>query len=108
MIAPADPFREWDVAYVLGSLSPADRLAYERHLVRCPSCEAEVCRAAGTAGLLARLPAAWAVSPSMQGAVNPVVEPPARARAARRRLVVVTAVLVAAVTGAALSAVFCG
>ncbi len=106
-----DPFREWDVAYVLGSLSPGDRQAYERHLDSCPTCEREVCLLVGTAGLLSRVPADWAVqslqpSESLQpSATLPATVLPRLVRAARRRRLVVTAtaVLVAAVIGAVLA-----
>ena len=29
----------WDAAYVLGSLSPSDRLEFEAHLSVCPLCK---------------------------------------------------------------------
>lgn len=49
MSTQADPYRDWDVAYVLGSLSPAERREFEDHLSVCPSC-------AGGVGILAGLP----------------------------------------------------
>lgn len=42
-----------DAAYVLGSLSPAERQAYEQHLAGCARCQASVGRLAGLPGLLA-------------------------------------------------------
>ncbi len=42
-----------DAAYVLGSLSPTERQAYEHHLAGCPKCQASVGRLAGLPGLLA-------------------------------------------------------
>ena len=30
----ADPYREWDAAYVLGALAPAERRDFEAHLAR--------------------------------------------------------------------------
>lgn len=42
-----------DAAYVLGSLAPAERQAYEQHLAGCPRCQAAVGRLAGLPGLLA-------------------------------------------------------
>jgi anti-sigma factor RsiW len=42
-----------DAAYVLGSLSPAERQAFEQHLAGCPRCQAAVARLAGLPGLLA-------------------------------------------------------
>jgi anti-sigma factor RsiW len=103
------PYREWDVAYVLGSLSPADRQVYERHLALCPPCEHEVCRLAGTAGLLSRVPAKWAVESLGPSAGVPATVLPRLARAVRRRrlLVTVTTILVAAVLGAVLTFYLC-
>lgn len=102
------PFREWDVAYVLGSLTSDDLQAYEHHLAACPPCEHEVCRLAGTAGLLSRVPATWAVDLATAPPV-PTTVLPALARAARRQrlMVTATAVLVAAVIGAVLAFLMC-
>lgn len=52
----ADRYREWDAAYVLGSLSPAERREYERHLAGCPDCAAAVADLAGMPGILATVP----------------------------------------------------
>lgn len=55
---PADDNHEyamWDAAYVLGSLSPADRREYEAHLSGCPSCAAAVGELSGMPALLAKL-----------------------------------------------------
>jgi hypothetical protein len=49
-------FAEWDAAYLLGSLSPADRRTYEEHLETCPICTAAVGELAGVPGALAALP----------------------------------------------------
>lgn len=49
-------YGEWDGAYVLGALSPADRHAYEEHLATCPICSAGVLELAGLPGLLGGLP----------------------------------------------------
>lgn len=103
------PFREWDVAYVLGSLSPGDRHAYERHLTACPPCEHEVGRLAGTAGLLSRVPAEWAVDSLTAAPEVPATVLPRLVRRVKRRTLVysATAVLVAAVIGAVLSFLLC-
>jgi hypothetical protein len=53
-----DPFADWDAAYVLGSLSSAERLEYERHFADCPSCAAAIAELAGLPGLLSKVPAA--------------------------------------------------
>ncbi|NII41668.1 hypothetical protein E9228_002315 [Curtobacterium flaccumfaciens] len=56
-----DRYAEWDAAYVLGSLPPAERLEYERHLEHCDGCRSAVAELAGLPGLLGRLPADAAV-----------------------------------------------
>lgn len=48
-------FAHHDAAYVLGALSPAERLAFERHLPGCPACTRSVRELAGLPGLLARV-----------------------------------------------------
>jgi hypothetical protein len=44
-----------DAAYVLGSLSPTDRLEFERHLADCEQCRRSVAELAGLPGLLGRV-----------------------------------------------------
>ena len=48
-------FAHHDGAYILGSLSPADRSAFERHLAGCADCALGVRQLAGLPGLLARV-----------------------------------------------------
>lgn len=48
-------FAHHDGAYVLGSLSPADRAAFERHLAGCAECALGVRELAGLPGLLAKV-----------------------------------------------------
>jgi hypothetical protein len=48
-------FAEQDGAYVLGALSPAERLEFERHLTTCEECSRSVRELAGLPGLLARV-----------------------------------------------------
>lgn len=48
-------FDHSDAAYVLGSLSPAERLAFEQHLPGCESCSRSVRELAGLPGLLSRV-----------------------------------------------------
>lgn len=113
MTPPTDPYREWDVAYVLGSLSPSDRRAYERHLGECPACEREVTGLAGMPGILSAVPAQRAVE--LLGPPAPDQEVPSTllpgliraARSAQRwtRVRVVTAVLAAAAMSAMLTTV---
>ncbi|MFF2387373.1 anti-sigma factor family protein [Agromyces sp. NPDC058104] len=48
-------FADWDSAYVLGALSPAERREYEQHLEGCERCRRAVAELAPMPGLLARL-----------------------------------------------------
>jgi len=48
-------FAEWDSAYVLGALSPAERREYEEHLESCEPCRRSVAELTPMPGLLARL-----------------------------------------------------
>jgi anti-sigma factor RsiW len=45
----------WDAAYVLGSLSPADRREFEAHLSGCPFCGEAVAELTGMPALLSNL-----------------------------------------------------
>ena len=58
---PADPYHDWDAAYVLGALSPGDRRDFEGHLAGCPACAARVTELAVLPGLLASVPPEQAV-----------------------------------------------
>jgi hypothetical protein len=55
MNAIPDKFAQWDAAYVLGALSPAERREFEEHLASCPSCKVEVSELAAIPGLLAQV-----------------------------------------------------
>lgn len=50
-----DRYPTWDAAYVLGSLSSAERREYELHLERCDRCRAAVADLSGMPALLAML-----------------------------------------------------
>jgi RNA polymerase sigma-70 factor (ECF subfamily) len=50
-----DRYREWDAAYVLGSLPPGERREYEQHLSSCDECASAVSTLAGLAGPLSAL-----------------------------------------------------
>ncbi|GHF38633.1 zf-HC2 domain-containing protein [Amycolatopsis bartoniae] len=65
MSRPSDEFETYDAAYVLGSLSPEDRAAFEAHLKECPECARSVQELAGLPGLLAQ------VGPEMLEAAEP-------------------------------------
>ncbi|HEX7212030.1 MAG TPA: zf-HC2 domain-containing protein [Propionibacteriaceae bacterium] len=65
MNAPPDKFAQWDAAYVLGALSPADRREYEEHLASCPACQRAVSELAGIPGLLGQVSPADAAMLSM-------------------------------------------
>jgi hypothetical protein len=65
MNASPDKFAQWDAAYMLGALSPADRREYEEHLAGCPTCQAAVSELAALPGLLAQVSPADAAMLSM-------------------------------------------
>lgn len=93
-------FASLDGAYVLGSLSPAERADYERHLGGCDECSRSVRELAGLPGLLARVPADVLESPpdreSVPGTLLPSVVAAAR-RDQRRRTTRTTLLAAAAV-----------
>lgn len=72
-----------DAAYVLGSLSPAERKEFEAHLPGCEECSLAVRNLAGLPGLLGRLDPAVFDGPE----IDPVPETllPRLSRAVRRR-----------------------
>lgn len=106
MNSPTDPYREWDVAYVLGSLSPAEREEYEEHLSTCDSCTAAVTALDGIPGILSAVPREQAVELLDSPAEADVM--PALVRAARTsrrwsRIRIGAALVGAAAAGAALA-----
>ena len=52
---PGDPYVMWDAAYVLGSLSAADRREFEGHMAGCPACREAVTELSGVPALLSQL-----------------------------------------------------
>ncbi|MEO5919529.1 MAG: zf-HC2 domain-containing protein, partial [Pseudolysinimonas sp.] len=48
-------FAEWDAAYVLGALSPAERREFEDHLDECDKCRTAVADLSALPGLLGRI-----------------------------------------------------
>ncbi|MBP2326078.1 anti-sigma factor RsiW [Kibdelosporangium banguiense] len=108
MSTQADPYRDWDVAYVLGSLSPAERREFEDHLSQCPSCAAEVGTLAGMPGILSAVNPGQAIElldPAGPAPETVPPRPPRPAHSSRRRGRVRFAVgfLAAAAAGAALT-----
>ncbi|WP_309127926.1 zf-HC2 domain-containing protein [Microbacterium sp.] len=55
MTADHERFAEWDAAYILGTLTPADRDLYQAHLADCALCVAAVAELAPLPGLLSRV-----------------------------------------------------
>jgi hypothetical protein len=54
-VRDSDDYALWDAAYVLGSLSDADRAEYEAHLRSCPSCRESVAELNDMPALLGQL-----------------------------------------------------
>ena len=105
MTESACPLAHSDAAYVLGSLSPTDRLEFERHLPGCERCRRSVAELAGLPGLLGRVPREQVESPL------PFEPPPATLlpalvaavrREQRRKTVLVTLGAAAAIAAVAL------
>ena len=78
-----DEFSQYDAAYVLGALSPDERLAFERHLEGCAACAAQVRDLAGMPGLLGSVPLEDVLAPYQEP--PPASLLPALARAAHQR-----------------------
>ena len=96
-----------DGAYVLGALSPEERVAFERHLPDCAECARSVRELAGLPGLLARVPVEI-VDPELEPLPVPETLLPAvvrQARQSQRRRRWVTSALVAAAAAIAIGAV---
>lgn len=76
-----------DGSYVLGALSPAERLDYEHHLSTCPECARAVRELAGLPGLLARVDADALVAEMPDEPVPPTLLPAlvGEVRRSRRR-----------------------
>jgi len=96
------PLAHSDAAYVLGALSPAERLEFERHLPTCASCRRSVAQLAGMPGLLARVPVESVEEPVVTDPVPPTVLPAlvARVRREQRRKTVLLSLGAAAAVAA--------
>ncbi|MFC9561238.1 anti-sigma factor family protein [Agromyces sp. NPDC056965] len=68
-------FADWDSAYVLGALSPAERGEFEQHLETCELCRRSVAELAPMPGLLARLSPERAESLLGEPGAEPVPAP---------------------------------
>lgn len=100
-----------DGAYVLGALTPAARLDFERHLADCPDCRRRVQELAGLTGLLAHVspqvledPPAEDVRP-VPGSVLPALLGEVRRERRRRRWLVAGLAAAAVVAGATVGVV---
>jgi hypothetical protein len=93
------PFTQDAAAYVLGALSPAERLEFERHLDGCYRCTEALGELAGLPGLLSRVDASVLESPPAAEPVPASVLPALsrQVRRARRRRTVAAAGLAGAV-----------
>lgn len=81
-------YATWDAAYVLGSLSPADRREFEAHLSGCPSCSQAVAELSGMPALLSKLDSDTVAAINGQHAEPPAMAPnllPSLLFAVRRR-----------------------
>ncbi|MCV7260582.1 zf-HC2 domain-containing protein [Mycobacterium shimoidei] len=54
-VADDHGYAMWDAAYVLGSLSSADRREFEAHMANCPACRESVGELSGMPALLSQL-----------------------------------------------------
>lgn len=100
------PLEQSAAAYVLGALSPIERLEFERHLRSCAACRWSVTLLAGLPGLLARVPVEQVDDPIQRDLVGPTASPSPVAMLTserRRRSVLLLGTAAAAVTLGALA-----
>ncbi len=99
-----------DGAYVLGSLSPAERLEFEAHLPGCAECSRGVRELAGLPGLLAQVDVADLEVPTPDAPLPQTLLPALvrEARGEQRRHSVLTAAVAAAVAAVFVSALAIG
>jgi Putative zinc-finger len=90
-----------DGAYVLGALSPSERLEFERHLAQCAECSRSVRELAGLPGLLAQVRVADLEASAVPPLPDTILPSLLReVRGAQRRRSVVVAAVAAAVAAA--------
>jgi anti-sigma factor RsiW len=99
-VSTTDRYAEWDAAYVLGGLSPAERNEFEQHLAGCERCRTAVGELAGMPGLLAQVPPAeaWAMAEELPS-TKPHPRPARTLLAPRWWQLAVAAVLLAVLGG---------
>ncbi len=105
-----DPYATWDAAYVLGSLSAAERREFESHLAVCSRCSAAVAELSGIPALLAQLDYgevealddASAEPPLRPEVLDSLMDKVAWRRRRTRRFTVITLAAAAAVLAVAL------
>jgi hypothetical protein len=96
-------YADRDGSYVLGALSPAERLEFEEHLAGCAECARAVRELAGLPGLLARVDPAVLEQPSDESPVPETLLPTVLGevrRSRRRRSLLVAAAAAAAALAA--------
>jgi hypothetical protein len=115
--SPHERYADWDAAFVLGALSPAERREFELHLEGCQRCRSAVAELAVLPGLLGRLDPARAVellatdegtdAASLAAAVPPAAELVARieGRERQRRSRRIRTMLAVAALAVAVSAI---
>jgi hypothetical protein len=92
-------FAQDPAAYIIGSLSPAERLEFEKHLGECDDCTRAIRELAGLPGLLGRVEASVLEQPVVDRPVPDTLLPTLsrQVRNARRRRTVIAAAVAAAV-----------
>ncbi len=97
-------FAHDDGAYVLGALSPTERVAFKQHLAGCEECTRSVAELAGLPGLLGRVDAAVLEEPpadELPPSLLPALLREVRRERRRRTLTTVGLAAAAAVVAAA-------
>jgi Putative zinc-finger len=92
------PFHQDPAAYVIGALSPAERIEFEKHLGRCDDCTRAIRELAGLPGLLGRVEPSVLEQPVADRPVPDTLLPTLsrQVREARRRRALIAAGVAAA------------
>jgi hypothetical protein len=90
LVGDGDDYALWDAAYMLGSLSGAERREFEAHLSTCPPCRESVGELGGVPALLAQLDRDDVVAmdngqPAATPPLNPLLLTSLLAKVSRRR-----------------------